>query len=241
MRRFQVKWQFNRTNIVCGSIAILGIVQFAASVIHSIGEYPGGYDVGTHFLSDLGRTRTLTGFNNEICASRFNRSLILLGILLIPFFVTMSSTFEHGRAVSTASGVCSAVGLIGIGSTPYNVYLLEHLMALGMWLVSTLLMVASFFVYSRLNRISSLLLAVITLCFFGVAWKYVSAGSHTGHVVFQKILVVVAICWFVLVFLIASISTIHSIASFRLTQEHSARRYIRAIERSHRRSTAERS
>ena len=228
-------WKLNRINIVCGVIAMLGIVQFAGSVVHAIGIYPGGYDIANHFLSDLGRTRTLAGIDNADCARLFNWSLILLGTSLIPFFVAMSLSLNEGRAISCVSGVLSALGLIGIGSTPYDHYLLEHVFALGIWLVSTLQMVAAFFVYSRLNRVASLTLAVATLFVFGAAWKYVSAGSHSGYVVFQKILVVFAVLWFGIVFMIVSVSTIQSISSRHSTEEELARKYIRTIERGHRR------
>lgn len=232
---FHMTWKLNRTNIVCGVIGLLGIAQFAGSVVHAIGIYPGGYDIANHFLSDLGRTRTLAGADNADCACLFNWSLILLGTSLIPFFVVMSLSLDEGRAVSCVSGVLSACGLVGIGSTPYDRYILEHVASLGLWLVSTLLMVAVFLVYSRLNRIASLTLAVATLFVFGAAWKYVAADSHNGHVVFQKLLAVFAIVWFGIVFMIVSVSTIHSIASRHRTEEELARRYIRTIERGHRR------
>ena len=226
-----MKWKFNWANIACGLIAILGIMQFVSPTFHAITVYPDGYNFTEHFLSDLGRTDIATPRSSLLNLNLFNRSLIVLGMSLIPFFFAVSSSLEKGQTRAAASGVSSAIGLIGIGCTPYDVFQTGHLMSLGLWLFSTLVLAGSFCVYAQRGEAYSKLLIAVTLSVFAAAGCYVTAGSQQGHVIFQKILVVLTVIWFFLVFLTISMATFKVLVSGRNNlQDITSKRLSRAID-----------
>ena len=228
-------WQLNKTNLVCGFVALLGIAQFGYGLVRAVRCYPGGYLLSEHFLSDLGRTVTSNGQINTVSASIFNQSVIVLGCSLIPFFLAMPEVLETGRWLVRLSGVLSALGLVGIGLTPYNSHLAAHLVALCLWLVPMLVSIVVFSVSAELGgRLRTLVfvgMAGVVFAFCGYAF----VESHYGHVVFQKILVVLAVLWFCLVFACVSVSTIQSMSSRKLVAERQARAYLKVIQRRPRR------
>ncbi len=227
-------WQCNRanSNLVFGLLALLGILQFALSVYHAINIYPDGYSITNNFLSDLGRTATLKGADNAVCASIFDRSVVALGISLIPFFSVMPTVLQKGRSVLCVLGVLSAIGLIGIGLTPYDRYFVAHHVALGLWIGPMLLMVVTFFICAKLDGTSSAMLSIATLLVVLAVCGYAFSGSHSGHVVFQKVLAILAGFWFCLVFITVPVVTIQAISSRRLMVEKQATQYLKVIQRS---------
>ena len=230
-----MSWQFNKTNLVCGVVALCGIAQFVYALVHAVRAFPGGYQVTEHFLSDLGRTVTANGQDNAVSAALFNHSVIWLGLLLIPFFAAMPSVLENGRFLVRVSGVLSACGLIGIGLTPYDVHLAAHTIALGCWIAPMLVAVVAFFASAELSgKLRTALFLGTTAVVLSVC-AFTLSESHRSHVVCQKILAVLAAIWLLLVFVSVSVSTIQSFTSRRLIAEEQARQYIKAIERRHRR------
>ena len=117
------------------------IAQFLYAVPQAMSVYPGGYSITHNFLSDLGCAFTSSQSDNSASASIFNRSIIVLGFSLIPFFIVLPTELGKSRWVIRYSGVLSAMGLIGIGSTPYDQYFVEHFVALGLWIVPMLFVV----------------------------------------------------------------------------------------------------
>lgn len=230
--------EVNKTQLIFGLVALLGIAQFLYLVPRAMSVYPGGYLISHNFLSDLGCTVTSSGRDNSASATIFNRSIILLGILLIPFFTALPTVLENPHWIIRCAGVLSALGLIGVGSTPYDRYFVEHFVALGLWIFPMLVMVVTFAVSAETDRITSLALLFCTFLVLLAAGAYAFAGYHSGHVIFQKILAILSIFWFCLVFVIVSVSTIQSIPSTRLIAERQARKYLNIIQRDHRRQKA---
>ena len=228
-------WQFNRANIVLGIVALLGIAQFACSVVRAVNNYAGDYSITENFLSDLGCTQTMAGADNSASSLVFNRSIIGLGISLIPFFAAMPTVLETGRSLLRFSGVLSAVGLIGIGLTPYDLHFVEHHVALGLWIGPMILMVVAFFTVAKLEGAASVALSIGTSLVVLAACAYAFAGDHDGHVIFQKVVVILAVVWFCLVFVSVSVSTVRAISSRRQVVEEQARHYLKIIQRNHRR------
>ena len=228
-------WRLNRINLVCGVVALVGIGQFLYAVVDAMNAFPGGYSIAENFLSDLGRTTTHNNQDNTASASIFNRSIIALGISLVPFFSVMPSVLDRRVWMIRSAGVLSATGLIGIGLTPYDLYFVEHHLALALWIIPLLVTVVAFAVSAELDRLASAILSLCTLLVVIAAGAYAFAGDLSGHVIFQKVLVVLATAWFCLVFLIVSMTTIRSITSTRLIAEKQARQYLKVIQRNHRR------
>jgi hypothetical membrane protein len=226
-------WEFHKTNLVFGLVAFLGIAQFLYSAPHAMSVYPGGYSVTENFLSDLGCRATHRHEDNSASALIFNRSIVVLGFSLIPFFTVMPAVLPRRGLTIRCSGLLSAIGLIGVGLTPYDQYFVEHHLALGLWIAPMLVMVVNFAAGADLGRTVSTSLTVCTSLVVLAAWAYAFAGDHRGHVIFQKALAIFAVFWFCLVFLIVSVSTVQSVSSRRLTIERQARQYLEVIQRNH--------
>jgi hypothetical protein len=74
----------------------------------------------------------------------FNGSLVLLGLLLLPFFwfLPLHAPDRAGLLrVAAAIGFVSTAALIGIGLTPYDLVDREHNWALAAWLTTSLIAV----------------------------------------------------------------------------------------------------
>ena len=80
-----------RVRIFISVVACLGLLQFLLALAYAITHYPGGYSFFGNFLSDLGRTRA-SGEDNMLCSQVFNRSIVALGLSLLPFFALVPST-----------------------------------------------------------------------------------------------------------------------------------------------------
>ena len=157
---------------------------------------------------------------------------IALSLRADSVFAVMPAVLQEGRSVLCVSGVLSAIGLIGIGLTPCDRYFVAHHAALGLWIGPMVLMIAAFSAYAKLTGISSAMLSIVTILVTLAVCAYAFAGSHNGHVVFQKILAILAACWFSLVFITVSMSTVQSISSRRLMVERQATQYLKALQRS---------
>ncbi|MEQ8836928.1 MAG: hypothetical protein RID07_09000, partial [Lacipirellulaceae bacterium] len=185
-----------------------------------------------------GCTATRTHQDNTTSAKYFNQSIILLGLLLIPFFLAMPSMLEEGQQIVRSAGVLSAGGLIGLGLTPYDQQLVGHLASLGLWLLSTLLLVVMLFYLlgSRLNGFSRIVSTIATLAVIFAACGYLFIGTPSGHVLFQKLVVIVVAGWFCLLLLVVSVTTVEAVLPHKLLIEQQARDYLEHIStHSHRR------
>lgn len=176
--------------------------------------------------------------DNTISADYFNHSIIVLGVLLTPFFLVMPTILEEGQQVVRVAGVLSTFGLIGLGLTPYDVQLVSHLVSLGLWLSSTLVLVVMMFylVGSRLNGFSRGVMTVATIAVLFAATGYILIETPTGQVLFQKLVVVVVAGWFCLLLPVVSLTTIDAVLPYKLLVEQQARDYLKHIStHSHRR------
>ena len=236
--------RINRTYLVLSLVASLGIVQFLFAVAIAIKYYPGGnsaspygsgYSLLNNFLSDLGRTKTWSGADNSISALVFNLSVILLGASLLPFFAVLPSTVRKGGAIVWISGMLSAIGLIGIGLTPYDRYFVAHHVALGLWIGPMLILSLAYLGASLWEGDASLGLFGWTIALAGAVLAYGLAGTHSGYVAMQKVTAALSIVWFVLIGLRVGTTTIQHISSRRELVERQARQYIARLERGYRR------
>jgi hypothetical membrane protein len=91
-----------------------------------------GYSFWTNFLSDLGRARGYSGKSNTISSILFTLVYSLFGILLIPFLIAVTHFFEKNQnerrlsKLGTGFGIVSAITLIGIAFTPWDIYTVAH-------------------------------------------------------------------------------------------------------------------
>jgi hypothetical membrane protein len=226
-----MKWQVDRANLLLGLVAWCGIAQFAICVYLAIEAYPGGYALDSNFLSDLGCSRTSLGDANTVSATLFNYSIIVLGCAMLPFLVVMPSTLVQAQGVMRFCGVMSSLGLIGIGMTPYDQYWVEHHLALLLWLGPLVTTVIVYFVAARDNGTDSWVLGAGTGLFAAAVCGYTFVGSHDGHVVFQKLVAVVGICWFCVVFVSVSLAVVQPVIRRRVVAERQAEEYLTTLAR----------
>lgn len=223
--------------LVFGLFAMFGIGQFALSLALAVNRYGGedGYSATENFLSDLGRTRTVDGVNNVTASEIFNRSVVILSLSLAPFFCALTTVLNKHRVAVPSFGFASSLGLMGLGLTPYDRYFVGHNVSLGLWLGPMIVMVLGFFRSLRSEGAVSRRLTGVTVLLVLATIGYALVIHHSGHVVFQKIVAVLAVIWFLLVFATVSVSTIHSVSPRQLLAERQAIRYMEVMRRGPRR------
>ena len=122
-------------------LVALGILQFLEGIYSAISVFPEPFSIFNRFLSELGCDSKATVDSRSL----FERSTVLLGLSMFPFFYGIARAHAEELPGQTmafcASGIVSAVGLMGIGVTPYNRFLTFHIFAILLWLVPMLFMV----------------------------------------------------------------------------------------------------
>lgn len=234
--------QIHLPRLVICLAACLGIVQFLVAVVIAIRCYPGdtggadrGYSMAGNFLSDLGRWQTESGKDNAVSAAIFNGSVILLGITLLPFFAILPATLRSLRVLVWFSGSLAAIGLIGIGLTPYDRHFIAHHVFLGLWIGPMLILLVGYLIASEWSGRAAWVLGACTLALVYAVLAYAGAGSHGGHVVMQKVTVAISIVWFALIGVNVAVATVQvvSMSGRRQIAEWQAEEYMKAIQHGH--------
>jgi len=87
-----------------------------------------GYTFWTNFLSDLGRTKALSGRANTVSCILFSVNYLIFGTFIIPFLLALPCLFSENdfqkklSKIGSFFGIISALTLIGIALTPWDVY-----------------------------------------------------------------------------------------------------------------------
>lgn len=122
-------------------LVFLGIAQFIAGIAQAIDAYPEPFSVFNRFLSELGRDSKATAVSRRL----FERSTVLLGLSMFPFFYGIARAHTEelpGQTMAFCScGIASAMGLMGIGTSPYNRFLTLHIFFVLLWLAPMVFMV----------------------------------------------------------------------------------------------------
>jgi hypothetical membrane protein len=132
-------------------LARLAIVQFVILCLLSIVLFPGKFQFLENYLSELGIFYTLYSPH----AWLFNGSLIALGCGLFALFRSlvraMADQFDDLR-VCGVTGMAAAIAIIFIGLIPLNVSDGLHTLAMSLWLLFTVLTLAFWANWHRLER-----------------------------------------------------------------------------------------
>jgi hypothetical membrane protein len=130
------------------AVSCFGVVQFLVLCALAMRSYPGGtmadrqtvgYAFSENFLSDLGMTKSWSGQPNPTASLLFNAAMVVLGLSIIPFFLFLPSHApdqSESLRIAAMLGVVSALALVGIGLTPFDVHPDAHAGALVLWLMS---------------------------------------------------------------------------------------------------------
>lgn len=118
--------------------AFYGILNVLAMVFYLGGTSSDaektGYSLLENFFSDLGMVRTYAGEPNALSFSLFSSALVLVGLVLMLFFLSLSTYFPEpllGKTLSragTIAGVVSGISCIGIALTPWDRFLGVHML-----------------------------------------------------------------------------------------------------------------
>jgi len=166
-------------------LSMVGCLQFIVLTFIAMLFYRGGTQIDpntsgymffNNFVSDLGLTISHSGELNTISFFLFFISVSFIGLSYIPFFLTISSTFQNNDIERKLSIACSIIGVfssvmfIGIAFVPDNVFSDIH----------TLFVFSAFF----LAFIASLILAYLT--YFN---KNYSIIFPLGYMIFSCLIV----------------------------------------------------
>jgi hypothetical membrane protein len=129
------------------AISFFGAIQFVICMIAAMLIYPGGniqkpresgFRVLKNYVSDLGRTTSISGKPNPVASTIFRFSVILFAVCLLPHFVfvPMQAWDKPGLliAVSAISSI-SVIGLIVAALHPVNLYPERHHLGLFVWVL----------------------------------------------------------------------------------------------------------
>jgi hypothetical membrane protein len=234
--------RISRTHLIVSVVAFLGIVQFLGAVTMAIHRYPidptgRGYSVFDNFLSDLGCSRTPWGRDNSASAAVFNGSAMVLGATLLPFFSILPTTIGTLRKLVWISGTLSALGLIGIGLTPYDRHFAAHSAALGLWIGPMFVLLVAHLIASALDQETSFARTAWTLALLCAIPAYALAGTHSAYVVMQKLTAGVAIVWFSMIGVSVGGTTVRFVSARRQLIERQAEKYMETLQHGHRRQS----
>jgi hypothetical protein len=97
-------------------VSIFGVFQFILLTFVAGIFYPGGYDYGGYYFSDLGAVMARNGEPNPISSKIFTVTLTVVALSFVPFWIIIRSLFTKSRIERLLSRVGSALGLL---SSPF--------------------------------------------------------------------------------------------------------------------------
>ena len=214
------------------AVSCFGVIQFLCLCLWATAAYPGGtlvehntvgYSFSENFLSDLGRSVAWSGESNATAEGLFTTAMVVLGLSIIPFFLFLPLHAPDKSQIlwiAAVFGVGSALSLIRIGLTPYDLYFEAHHTALFFWIVCLLAAVVlhawALFTSEECSTafaFLSLALALVVGLYlirgmeFALTARFGSASDALGKfATMQKYVVASAVGWY-LIFGIRMVST----------------------------------
>ena len=183
-------------------LASLGVLQLLIASLVAALHFPEGYSMEDNFISDLGRS-------SHEYSDLFNFSLIFLGLSLFPLFISLiivDSRDSFSMKLAAGFGVLSATGLVGLGLTPIDKFLISHYLALGLWLFPMFYMLIVF--YYGATRTAYVGIGFLSLSLFTVVLMLVVLlrANATGYQVVQKLIVAFGLVWllYIMAFILQS-------------------------------------
>ncbi|MEL7499195.1 MAG: DUF998 domain-containing protein [Planctomycetota bacterium] len=187
----RMKAKFKTLLFIVIGIAIFAIIQFVICTIIAMYRFPDGYSFNDNFLSELGM---MGHAGHQV----FNGSIIAMGIMLLPMFgllwlIDPRDSFSI-RATS-AFGILSAFGAIGVGTWTYDRFLVLHGLSMALWLLPMLYMVVTFFyAASRSPYVGIGFLATSLVMAIGMI-VILATTDNTSIQLLQKTVVICGLVW----------------------------------------------
>jgi hypothetical membrane protein len=239
------------------AVSCFGVIQFVGLCLLATAAYPGGtlverhtagYSFAENFLSDLGRSVAWCGKSNTTAEFLFTVAMVVLGLSIIPFFLFLPLHAPDKSAilwVAAVSGIGSALALIWIGLTPYDLHFQAHHTALFFWVVFLLAAVIlhawALFTSEECSSafaVLSLALAVVIGLYllrgmeflFTVAWGSAS-DALANFATMQKYVVLSAVAWYLVFGIRMVLTTDVRLDKRDATADYMAERFAAWLER----------
>lgn len=173
------------------AMATIGVVHYLGCSAVAMAHFPDGYSFEGNFLSDLGRS-------SMEYSDWYNLTLILLGLSLYPLFLTLILVDPRdslSMKLAAGFGMLSATGLIGLGLTPIDKFIVLHYLALGVWLFPMFYTVITFYYGAARSSLAGV--GFIALSFIMVISMLVILlrTEISSFQILQKIIVACGIVW----------------------------------------------
>ena len=160
-----------------GILNVLAMIFYPGGTSHDAGKT--GYSFVENFFSDLGMVRTYMGRPNTLSSLLFASALVLVGVVLMLFFLLLSTYFPEpllGKNLSragTLAGIVSGISCIGLALTPWDRFLELHMffaycLSLSFLTVALLYAAAIF-----RNPVYSNAYAIVFIAYFAVLLMFV--------------------------------------------------------------------
>ena len=229
--------------------ALAGLLQFALRLPSAMDAYAGGsrddptatgYSLTQNWLSDLGRHNAWNGKDNSEAAGRFNSSLACLGSGLLVFFLLSFRAAENTNLASMLTGICgasSAIGLLAIAATPFDLFHQLHILSLFLWIVPMLVVAGSFSYQAvRAGGLIAWLVPAASLLLLVGMLAYAAGRSSSQVMTLQKLAVLASIVWLLIIVGRIALAAVYVINNSLRRSEivnKQAGQYMERIQRGH--------
>ena len=190
-----------------GAICFL-LFTFIAMLLYSGGSqyYPNdpGYSFSQNYFSDLGMRTSYSNNSNIISSLLFLFATIFMGLSMIPYFLVFPTLFTKKSwqqiltIFGSLLGLISAIAYIGIGFTPWDLYLTAHMyfvyIAFPLTLPTILVYIMASLNSKEMPKLISMIYILLTLILAGYLYLlfFGPSGSEVARliqVIGQKIIV----------------------------------------------------
>ena len=189
---------------LAGTLLLFGAAMLAFPGGHE--RMADGYSFSRHFLSAMGVTRVSNGTPNLPSCLMFNAALVLVGATFVFFWRARVLLVRNPAARRTLRlcGILMALGLAGIGLTPYDHLPHVHDRMNGLVIVCGGLgfMLCLFFTERRFERWRSRLVWLTVVALAGSVDLAIRWMVHAGHLperpalpIMQKVFVALLMAW----------------------------------------------
>ena len=173
-------WKNQAVLLLFLSTVIYLVLIFLAMALYTGGTrdnplFP-GYSFWGNTLSDSGRLIAWSGANNTTSMIIFSLSLIIYGVLYIPFYLSISNTFREEKVEKISSkigaifGILFSICLIGIAFTPADILNLYHMIFVFIGYISAFLngvfFSIAFYKNKEFSNTYALIFAIYTVFYF---------------------------------------------------------------------------
>ncbi len=186
---------------VCCLITVLGELQFIVVTFIAMLFYPDGYSFTVNYFSHLGTTVTVRGKPNTVSRVLFLIAFMITGVVLIPFWIVITTLFSDKKTTRYISllgstlGVISSPFLMGIAIFPGDTQYDLHSLSTRAFFLLFAFAIAIYSVAILLNRDYQNFYAYIGIAFFIVIVLFIFRFFTSIGAIMQKIIVYCFIIW----------------------------------------------